>query len=169
MGFMIHLRQSDQLSAIRMEEGQFKAHQARVKAARIEMTAYTPGLGFVPVDKPQSKMRNTRIVTDEGSFDSKRELERYRELALLEKAGKITDLKHHVVFSFDINGVHICKYEADFQYHDNASNVGVIEDVKPKFKDEAGCKKYQHTDIYRRFLVKKRLMLALHGIDVREV
>jgi hypothetical protein len=117
--------------------------------------------------KKASKMRNTRVESGEMRFDSKREAARWSELVLMQAQDKISKLDHHRRFTLDPYGVWVCDYEADFSYLENGELI--VEDVKPKFKTEAARKKYQRTDAYRRFALKKRLMLAVHGIEVKEV
>ena len=112
----------------------------------------------------RSKYRNVRTVVDGINFDSKREAARYQELRLLEKSGLIRELRLQVPYKLTINGVTIGKYVADFCYVEGCIDVQgetkvfvsreVIEDVK-------GFK----TATYR---LKKKLMKAIHGIEVRE-
>ena len=40
-----------------------------------------------------NKYRNQKVVTPHGTFDSKREYRRYQELLLLQRAGKISELR----------------------------------------------------------------------------
>ena len=83
-----------------------------------------------------SKYRSQKIIIDGISFDSKREGNRYLELKLLEKAGKIKDLKLQQQFelqpSFRKNGktIRAITYVADFTYLDLETNQNVVEDVK---------------------------------------
>ena len=69
-----------------------------------------------------NKFRNKKVQIDRYVFDSIAEGKRYRELALLEKAGEITDLKLQPKFllqdSFKKNGKTYRKVEyiADFMY-----------------------------------------------------
>jgi len=97
----------------------------------------------------KSKYRNVRT----NGFASKKEAARYQELKLLEKAGEISDLRTHPVFRLEINGVLICKYEADFSYRD-WQGLPITEDVK-------GVR----TPIYK---LKKKLMRAIYGIEILE-
>lgn len=113
-------------------------------------------------------------------FDSKAEYTRWCELKLLERAGKITGLKRQVKFelipaqreeSTEIYkagpqkglpkpGAVIEKalsYVADFCYQMDGKFV--CEDVK-------GCKKGAAYDL---FVIKRKLMLKVHGIRVTEV
>lgn len=92
-------------------------------------------------------------------FDSKGEMQRWVALLLLQRAGEIVNLRRQVTYSLDVNGVHICKYIADFEYQERSDSYGktslVVEDWK-------GVK----TPAYH---LKKKLMLAIHGIEIREV
>lgn len=83
---------------------------------------------------------------------SGREANRYNELLLLERAGKITNLDTQVRFSLDIEGHHICNYYADFCYDENGKVV--VEDSK-------GVR----TRIYQ---IKKKLMRAIYRIEIFE-
>ena len=83
-----------------------------------------------------SKYRSTKAMIDGIVFDSKRERQRYCELKLLEKAGKIKDLslqhKFELQPSFKKNGITFRKitYIADFVYFDLERMKIVVEDVK---------------------------------------
>jgi hypothetical protein len=91
-------------------------------------------------------------VIDGIKFQSKKEADRYGMLKLLQRAGKISDLKLQVSFALDVHGTHICNYIADFTYLDRSGFV--VEDVK-------GVK----TRVYN---IKKKLMLALYNIKIKE-
>lgn len=108
-----------------------------------------------PIEKP-SKYRNVKHECEGITFDSKREAGRYLELRLAQKAGRIRGLKLQYVFPIVIDGVRICDYQADFVYEEtqNGQWVRVVEDCK-------GVR----TDVYR---IKRKLMLAVHGVKVRE-
>ena len=106
-----------------------------------------------------SKFGSKKVERDGHKFDSKHEAGRYTELKLLQRAGKITDLRCQVPFllipSQYENGKCIareCKYIADFTYRENCKFV--VEDAK-------GFK----TDVYK---IKKKLMLETYGIKIRE-
>lgn len=88
------------------------------------------------------------------TFHSKLEAERFVELRLLAKAGKIKNLQCQVKFALDVEGVHITNYIADFTYH-TEHGAFVVEDTKGVI-----------TDVYR---MKERLMAACHGIKVERV
>lgn len=105
------------------------------------------------VQKRRSKYRNVRVVVDGIKFASKREAKRWGELRLLEQAGRIEWLRRQVAYPLEVNGMAVATYVADFVYHDADSEV--VEDAKgvrtPEYK------------------LKKRLMLACLGIEIREV
>jgi hypothetical protein len=102
-----------------------------------------------------SKYGNRRVHTPDGWFDSQRELRRWGELKLMEKAGKITDLKRQV--RFDLvpkmrRGQRPIFYLADFVYMENGKRV--VEDSKG-YRD-------------RLYMLKWRLMEWVHGIEILE-
>lgn len=103
------------------------------------------------------KYLNKPQKTEDGYFASKKELARWQELKLLEKAGKITDLKRQVRFPLIVNGYLICRYVADYVYTENG--VKRIEDCKGR---RAGLP-------YQMFKLKAQLMKALYGQDVMEI
>lgn len=110
------------------------------------------GISVLPTKETRSKYGNTKT----RGFASAREAKRAQELKLLEKAGEIAELKEQVTFELipKQTGERSCKYIADFTYRDIASNVTVVEDVKG----------YANA-VWR---IKKKLMLHVHGIRVRE-
>jgi hypothetical protein len=87
------------------------------------------------------------------------EAARCDELHLMEVGGLIRDLEAHPqpAFPLVVNDVEIERYLADFAYVDAETGSKVIEDVKGYAGD---------TRVYQ---IKRRLMLACHGIDVQEV
>lgn len=107
-----------------------------------------------------NKYHNKKVCYNGIAFDSKKEARRYSELLLLERAGVITDLQMQVPFvlipSQRINGKvaeRECKYIADFVYTENEKKV--VEDTKGmKTKD---------------YIIKRKLMLYVHGIQIKEV
>jgi len=101
-----------------------------------------------------SKYRAVKTVVDNITFASKKEAARYQELKLLEKAGEIEDLILQLRYNFDIKGISLGFYKADFSYWDVSKQERITEDTK-------GFR----TPIYR---LKKKLMKALHGIDIHE-
>jgi len=84
--------------------------------------------------KVKSKYLSKKTIIDNIIFASKKEANRYLELKLLERAGKIENLELQPVFelqpTFKKNGktYRAIKYMADFKY--NEINKIVIEDTK---------------------------------------
>lgn len=111
----------------------------------------------------KSKYGAQKTEYDGIVFDSKREAMRWRELALLQRAGEITDLRRQVKFilvpaQVDENGKiaeRAVSYVADFVYRDTHSGETVVEDAKG-----------MHT---REYIIKRKLMRYVHGIRIREV
>ena len=67
-------------------------------------------------------------------YDSTGEGKRYQELVLLEKAGKIFNLKRQQSFPLwlgDIDPFTVCHYKADFTYYEQRGTQ-VVEDFKGK-------------------------------------
>lgn len=99
----------------------------------------------------------------EGGYDSRREHSRARQLRLLQAAGAISNLREQVPYILipaqrDASGHLIerqCSYRADFVYTDTATGAVVVEDTK-------GVRTPQ-------YIIKRKLMLYVHGIRIREV
>ena len=124
----------------------------------------------------KSKYHSKKITVNGIIYDSKKEYKRHCELLLLEKAGAITHLQRQVKFilipaqhetfeRYGKKGQRLkdgsrclekeCAYIADFVYHNFASNEVVVEDTKGfKTKD---------------YIIKRKLMLWVHGIKIKEV
>ena len=102
-----------------------------------------------------TKYGNTKIPTTEGTFDSKRELTRWRELQMLEKAGEIHNLRRQVKFELipKVGKNRATHYIADFVYKRDGETV--IEDAKG-----------YRTEVYK---LKRKLMAWVHGIEIKEV
>lgn len=105
--------------------------------------------------KKRSKYRNEPTIYDGIRFASKREAARYLGLKAAQAYGKIENLKLQTEFAIEINGQLVCKYRADFDYYDCESGAWIVEDAKG-FR----TKEYQ---------LKKKLMRAVLGIEIREV
>jgi hypothetical protein len=96
---------------------------------------------------------NARKTVVEGiKFDSKREAARYQQLRLLERAGQISGLRLKVKYPLVVNGVRIGRYTSDFNYVEDGREV--VEDVKGH--------------VTRDYRLRKLLMLALYGVEIRE-
>lgn len=126
----------------------------------------------------QSKYYNKKVVVDGIEFDSKKEGQRYRELSLMQRAGKISGLRLQVPFELVPNQYETVtvqlktktkqvkklverkiEYIADFVYTDLETNETVVEDVKG----------YKQGGAYAVFQIKRKLMLSVYGIKVREI
>ena len=104
-----------------------------------------------------NKYRNKKVQVDMYVFDSIAESRRYKELKLLEKAGKIQNLELQPHFllqeAFKKNGRTFRKIEyiADFKYIENGKTI--VEDVKGiqtdvfKLKYKLFEKKYQDLEL----------------------
>lgn len=100
----------------------------------------------------RAKFAAKPTVVDGVRFASKKEAKRYVELRLLERAGRIAGLELQPVYVLMVNGVKVCSYVADFRYREGGSLV--VEDVKG-FRT-------------REYKLKKKLLLATHGIAILE-
>ena len=120
-----------------------------------------------------SKYHSRKITRDGETFDSVKELRRWQELKLLERAGEITELKRQVKFKLiPTQREPVCEmsrqgvfkkgkvlerevsYIADFTYK-NKSGFLVVEDVK-------GYKT-------KEYILKRKMMLFFHHIRIQEV
>lgn len=111
----------------------------------------------------RTKYGNRKTEFDGITFDSMKEANRYAELRLLEKAGEISDLELQSPFLLQPGFAHkgkkyqSIKYVADFVYLDK-DGTRVVEDVKsPATRKD---KVYQ---------IKKKMMLYVHGIEIKEI
>lgn len=95
-------------------------------------------------------------MVDGIAFDSKREAARWSELRAKQDAGRIAGLRRQVRFPLIVNGTRVCSYVADFVYI--AAGRRVVEDVKSDFT--------RKLPVYR---IKRKLMIACHGIHIQEV
>lgn len=85
-------------------------------------------------------------------FPTRIEHERACELMMLQKRGKIDQLKFHPKFDLKVNDQTVCTWTADSQYLDELSGKMVVEDVKPagKYIDKMSALKIKLFDaIYR--------------------
>ena len=110
----------------------------------------------------RSKYGAKKTMVDGIQFDSRKESRRYAELKLLQKAGEISNLelqkKFLLIPSQKIGGRVVereCSYVADFVYTDTKTGNIVVEDTKGfRTKD---------------YIIKRKLMRYLLGINIREV
>lgn len=126
-----------------------------------------------------SKYNSRKTTVNGRTFDSKKESRRYEELLLLEKAGIIKNLQMQVPFTVIPQQSEITErysektgkrlkdkttvlerettYIADFTYWKNGEFI--VEDVKG----------YKNSTAYAVFVIKRKLMLQVYGIRVKEV
>lgn len=108
----------------------------------------------------RAKYGNKKTEVDGIQFDSKKEAKRYSELKLLERSGQIDTLTLQPKFTLfpsqrrdDGKAERPCTYVADFMYRESGRLV--VEDTKGmRTKD---------------YIIKRKAMLAIHGISVREL
>lgn len=120
----------------------------------------------VAVGGTRVKYGNRKTELDGMTFASRKEARRYAELKLLERAGEIRNLETQVPFVLiptqtDERGEVIERaltYKADFVYNEKSGKL-VVEDVKG----------YKGGEAYTVFTIKRKLMLKVHKIRVREV
>ena len=112
----------------------------------------------------KNKYGNRKTKYDGRTFDSKKEERRYRQLADMETAGLISDLRTQVKFVLiptqkdPATGKVLereCSYFADFVYVDTTTSTTVIEDVKG----------FRTAD----YIIKRKLMLERYGIRIQEL
>lgn len=123
----------------------------------------------------KSKYHSKKVTINGETFDSKKEAQRWCELRLLERAGKIRDLQRQVKFELlpaQYRTVATKKgqkrqcveravsYIADFVYkeqlvQDGEFCVTVVEDTKG----------FRTAD----YILKRKMMLYFHDIRIREV
>lgn len=122
------------------------------------------------------KYNNKKIEVDGITFDSKKEANRYKELSLLQKAGKISGLRTQVRYVLIpsqrevSNEVYTrgenkgkykpgkllereCTYVADFVYYKDGKVI--VEDTKGFRTKE--------------YIIKRKLMLYVHHIQIKEI
>lgn len=108
----------------------------------------------------KSKYGADKVTWKGEVFDSKKELNRYLELSLLQRAGKILDLQRQVKFELipaqKVDGKlaeRSVSYVADFVYMMDGKKI--VEDTKGfRTKD---------------YILKRKMMLFFHGIRIKEI
>lgn len=100
-----------------------------------------------------------RTEVDGVVFASKREAARYRELTLMLAGGVITELELQPQYELVVNGYKIGTYRPDFRYWDVEQQRRVVEEVKPPTARARS----------RDYVLRKKLVKALHFVDVVEV
>lgn len=101
----------------------------------------------------RSKYNAKKTVYDGITFHSAKEARRYAALKLLERARKISDLRRQVRYELIVNGMRVCRYTADFVYREGDAEI--VEDAKGYRTPE--------------YIIKRKLMMAVYGIEISEV
>ena len=118
------------------------------------------------IQKSKSKYKNKPVTVDNIRFPSVKEATRYKELTLLQKAGKIKSLALQVPYILIpaqyamVDGKKKCiersvKYVADFVYYDTEAEQWIVEDTKGMRTKE--------------YILKRKLMMHTYGIRIHEV
>lgn len=115
--------------------------------------------------KPRNKFGAIKTTTVDGvKHDSKKEAKRWLELNLLQRAGEISDLQRQVPFELIpaqyIDGKCVersVKYVADFVYT-TRNGLEVVEDTKS-----------HATRKNKDYVIKRKAMLFVHGVRIKEV
>lgn len=129
--------------------------------------------------KYNDKYYNVKTRSLDGTvFDSHKEARRWEELLMLQKAGKIIDLRKQVEYELIPSqyetyerygkkgerlkdGVRLLErkvaYRADFVYTDAETGENIVEDVKSPATRTT------------EYIIKRKLMLAVHSIRIKEV
>lgn len=124
------------------------------------------------VRNKSSQKRNKYGAQRVGVHASRKEHDRSNQLKLWQRAGLISNLREQVPYELipaqygecgtDLKGKPVrvcveksCKYIADFVYTDNETGQTVVEDTKGVRTKE--------------YIIKRKLMLYLHGIRIKEV
>lgn len=125
--------------------------------------------------RPRPKYFAKKVEYDGHVFDSNKEMLRYKWLKEREGKGEIEDLQLQVKFNLlpvqrepdtvgARGGVHKGKilerevnYVADFTYIEDGEMV--VEDVKG----------YKDSTAYAVYVIKRKLMLWMHGIRIKEI
>jgi hypothetical protein len=109
----------------------------------------------------ENKYHNKKVTVDGLTFDSIKEANRWKELRLMERAGKITGLSRQLRIEIvPKTKLHRARhYVADFVYFDKEHGKTTYEDVKGYKKGLA----------YQMFTLKRDILYWRHGIEVTEV
>ena len=122
-----------------------------VSPAPIEMSLEEYQALAKPAQK-RNKFNAQPTWVDGIRFASGGEARRYSQLKVLQQAGEISDLELQVKFKLVVNGILITTYICDYRY---------VQDGKTIVEDHKGVR----TRVY---IMKSRLMKAIHGITILE-
>lgn len=109
----------------------------------------------LPKQKKANKYGAIRTTLDGITFASKAESAYYAKLKQREAAGEVANVELQKRYALTIGGFLICTYVSDFDFYD-------ITEKRQRTVDTKGVV----TDVFR---IKRKLMKAIHGIDVEIV
>lgn len=110
----------------------------------------------------RAKYGNQKVEVNGVKYDSKKEARRAEVLECFENVGEISNLERQKKFvlqpSFKFNGhtIREIAYVADFVYEKDGKQI--VEDVKSPIT--------RNNPVYK---LKKKMMLYVHGIEIKEV
>ena len=106
------------------------------------------------------KYKNKKIVVDGVTFDSKKEAEYWRVLKTRQNFGEIENLRRQEKYLLipKQDGERAVHYVADMAYYDRRLDKEFVIDVKSAFTRKLPA-----------YVIKRKLMLFIHGIKVIEV
>lgn len=110
-----------------------------------------------------------RTVTEHGSFQSKHEAEWHAEFVRWQMQGRICNLQKQVFYDLIVNDVLITRYKADAVFVALEDfDISTLDGPRRIFAGEkVVCDPKGHkTEMYK---IKKKLMLALHGVEIIEL
>lgn len=142
-------------SGLKWTPEQLAEYQAR--QARLRGTAGAPTSSPPPAPAPKRRKYGNKITVVDGlRFDSKHEAACWRKLVERERTGEIRGLRRQVRFALTVNGEAVCTYVADYVFEEDGMRV--VADAKSEItrKDPA-------------YVIKKKLMAAIHSITIREL
>ena len=111
---------------------------------------------FGAVKNPNKFQAKRPVRADGLKFDSIKESRYYDSLCALQMAGQIAAIDIHPRWKIIINGIHVTTYTADFKLYYSTGEIEVI-DVK------SWITKRQND-----YIIRKKLMKAIYGIDIVE-
>lgn len=126
--------------------------------------------------RSKEKYNAKKVVIDDITFDSKKEANRYCELKMLERAGKIKNLELQKVFELIP-----AQYEENDEVYKSGKNAGqqkrgkCIEKAVKYIADfvytEDGKMVVEDTKGFRttEYILKRKMLLYFYGIRIKEV
>lgn len=111
-----------------------------------------------------TKYRAKKVTIDRIEFDSKKEAERYLVLKSKERNGEITDLQLQVPFVLIP-----AQYEEEVVYTPKRHKEKIVRKILEQKVVVEDVKGYRNSTAYAVFVIKRKLMLFIHGIKVKEI